>query len=109
MFFIVYLKTIFIKKYIAICGVTILTILVGCGSSRLVVKEKPADPVYYRPAPPNSSFIWVGPGYVKKAGKYEYRNGYWASPPNSRHRWIEGKWKQTRRGWVWVGGHWGTI
>jgi hypothetical protein len=107
MFFITELKTIFMKKYITICMLTALAALAGCSPGRFVVQERPAEPVYERPAPPNSNFIWIGPGYVKKGGKYEYRSGYWISPPNSNHHWIDGRWKQTRRGWVWVNGHWG--
>ena len=94
------------KKYITVCLVIALFILAGC-SNRTYVTERPPDPVYNRPTPPNPNFVWIGPGYTKKAGKYVYREGYWTSPPNSSHRWIEGRWKQKKRGWVWVGGHWG--
>ena len=86
---------------------TALAALAGCSSGRLVVQERPAEPVYTRPTPPNPNFIWMGPGYVIKDGKYEYRGGRWISRPNGNHRWIDGRWKQTRRGWVWVNGHWG--
>ena len=96
------------KKYIAVCLVTVLIVLASCGSGRVVVAERPPDPVYDRPNPPNPSFVWVGPSYVKKDGKYEYRSGYWISPKKKSHRWIDGRWKQTRRGWVWIGGHWGS-
>jgi WXXGXW repeat (2 copies) len=95
------------KKYIAVCLVIALSILAGCGSNRTFVTERPPDPVYNRPTPPNPTFVWIGPGYVKKGGKYVYREGYWASPPNRSHHWIEGRWKQKKRGWVWVDGHWG--
>ena len=95
------------KKYIIVFLVIALFILAGCGSSRMYVTERPPDPVYNRPTPPNPTFVWIGPGYTKKGGKYVYREGYWTSPPNRSHRWIEGRWKQKKKGWVWVGGHWG--
>jgi len=96
------------KKYITICLVTVTILLASCGSSRVVVAERPPDPVYDKPTSPNPSFVWIGPKYVKRDGKYEYRSGYWISPKKKSHRWYDGRWKQTRRGWVWVDGHWGS-
>ncbi|MFM6925251.1 MAG: hypothetical protein ACKOU7_07085 [Ferruginibacter sp.] len=95
------------KKNIAVCLVTALVLLCSCGSGRVVYSEKPPDPVYDRPKSPDPSFVWKGPQYIKKDGKYEYQSGYWISPKNKAHRWIEGRWKHTRRGWVWEAGHWG--
>lgn len=86
--------------------VAALAIFASCSSGRVYVTERPPAPVYDRPPSPNPSFVWIGSGYVKKGGKYEYQPGHWASPNNSRHHWIEGHWKPKRKGWVWVQGHW---
>ncbi len=95
------------KKYIAISLIVVLATLSSC--HRVFVTERPTPVVVEKPTAPNPTFVWIGPGYIKKGGKEVYRPGYWASPPNRNHRWIEGRWKPKpkRGGWVWIPGHWG--
>ena len=84
----------------------ILAALSGCETGRLVVKERPPERVYERPVAPEPHYIWTGPGYAVADGKYEYRIGRWVAPPKSNRRWMEGRWKETKGGWVWVNGYW---
>ncbi|HEX2683082.1 MAG TPA: hypothetical protein VHL77_04085 [Ferruginibacter sp.] len=94
------------KKYITICILGCSAIITSCNIHKLVVTEKPAEPVYERPAPPSPDYIWTGPAYTIADGKYEYRGGRWVAPPTGNHRWVEGKWKETKDGWVWINGRW---
>ena len=94
------------KKYITICMLSAAGALAGCSSGTIVVKEKPVELVYEKPAPPDPNYVWRAPGYVVKDGKYEFRSGRWVAPPNTNRRWVDGRWKETKRGWVWVNGYW---
>lgn len=92
------------KTYIGIIFIAGYLITTSC--NRVFVTEKPVEVVVERPKPPGPNYVWIGPGYVKKGGKQVYRQGYWTTPRNYRHRWIEGRWKAKRGGWVWIPGHW---
>lgn len=93
------------KNYITISLLGFLMVATSC-TRRVFVTEKPPEIVTNRPNPPGPEYVWIGPGYVKQGNTYVQRPGYWITPPNNRHRWIEGRWKAKRGGWVWIPGHW---
>ena len=71
------------------------------------IRIRPAAPVItIRPACPSPRHVWVNGEYVWRGGNYVYTDGYWAEPRGGYRGWVEGHWKNTRRGWVWVPGHW---
>ena len=75
--------------------------------AQFVVRIRPAAPlVRVRPACPSPRHVWVGGNYNWGGGQYAYTDGYWALPPANSRAWVEGYWKNKRRGWVWVPGHW---
>lgn len=97
------------KKYLSkFIAVLVLGLAVSFASSaQFVIKVRPVAPVIrVRPIAPGPRHIWVTGEYVWRGGHYVYTDGYWAEPPLRRTRWIEGKWKHRRAGWVWVPGHW---
>jgi hypothetical protein len=93
------------KKYIAAILVFASIAFVSCGPGRVVVRERPVEPIYVRPVRPNPSYIWVEGGYVRSGHGYVYRQGYWAAPKRGRV-YHKGYWKKTRKGYVWVNGGW---
>lgn len=50
--------------------------------------------------------VWIGPEWQWQGGKYVHIPGYWAKPHRRKTIWIQGHWKQTRRGYIWVAGRW---
>ena len=70
------------------------------------VNERPAEPVYVRPAVPYQGAVWVEGEWVWNGGQYRYVNGYWARPRAGR-AYVRGHWEQRGRGYVWFRGHWG--
>ncbi|CAN5845771.1 hypothetical protein BH11BAC4_BH11BAC4_11910 [soil metagenome] len=76
----------------------------SCRPAAVVVRERPAPPVYVRPVAPAPSYVWVEGGWISnRRGGYAYRQGYWATPRRN-HSYRPGYWRQTRRGYVWVQG-----
>jgi len=69
------------------------------------VYERPAEPVYVRPAAPYAGAVWVEGEWAWNGGRYVYVHGYWARPRPGAV-WIRGHWAQTPRGWRWRPGHW---
>jgi hypothetical protein len=102
----VLLKNIYTMK--KILSLSVLAIVLSfAAQAQFVIKIRPAAPVVrIRPACPSPRHVWVGGNYNWRGGQYAYTDGYWAVPPAYGHRWIEGHWKNKRRGWVWVPGHW---
>lgn len=91
------------------------TIFVFCISSffcaaingQVLVRERPAHHVIApRPKAPGSGYTWISGEYVWKAHKYEYVAGYWAVPPYRKTKWVEGRWRHRRGGWLWIPGRW---
>jgi len=77
--------------------------------AQVYVKIRPPLPVVkVRPPAPSPAHIWVGGEWTwsRDNSRYDYRDGYWERPKYRNNRWVEGRWKQTRRGWIWVPGHW---
>jgi WXXGXW repeat (2 copies) len=78
----------------------------AAAEAQFVVKIRPAFPIHrVRPACPSPAHVWVGGNYRWYNGRYNYSDGYWAAPPRAGYRWVEGHWKNNRRGWYWVPGH----
>lgn len=62
---------------------------------------------YSRPAPPNSSYIWIDGDYSwnNRSRSYVQNNGYWERPrQNQTYR--AGYWQQTPKGKSWTKGRW---
>ncbi|MDR3713983.1 MAG: hypothetical protein P4L51_14265 [Puia sp.] len=75
---------------------------------RAVVRERPAEVVYVRPAPPSREHVWITGDWVWVSGRYEWREGHWERPRPAA-RWESGHWQDTGRGWRWIPGHWRNI
>lgn len=91
-----------------IISLSIIAFFIGfAANAQFVVRVRPAAPVVrVRSACPSPKHVWVGGNYNWSGGQYVYTDGYWAVPPAGGRVWVDGHWKQKRRGWVWVPGHW---
>ena len=79
----------------------------AAAEAQFVVRIRPVAPVIrVRPVCPSPRHAWVNGEYVWRGDQYVYTEGYWSMPPRPGLVWIEGHWKDTRRGWKWVPGHW---
>ncbi|RFM29698.1 YXWGXW repeat-containing protein [Deminuibacter soli] len=87
------------------CAAAITLFAVSCAPSAVVVTERPAPPVYVRPAPPRPGYIWVEGEWRARSGRYVWQNGYWTRPHGSR-QWHGGHWEKARGGWYWQNGYW---
>ena len=96
------------KERISITGIlfTILIFLAGCEPSLAVVRTQPEPPVYVRPVAPGGNYVWVDGEWIRRGHGYRYRQGYWAAPRPSYHRYITEHWQQKRQGWHWIPGRW---
>jgi hypothetical protein len=96
------------KTYILrIVMMLVIAISFSEASAQVVVKIRPAAPAFkVRPARPSVTHVWVGGNYAWRGNQYYYTDGYWAAPPVPGNRWVEGRWKHRRGGWVWIPGHW---
>jgi len=93
------------KKYILpFAFVAMLVSLVSCAPA-YVVRERPREVVYARPAPPSREHIWISGDWVWTGGRYQWHEGHW-DRPHRGSRWQEGHWQDTPRGYRWVPGHW---
>ncbi len=91
----------YLLPFIAALGVISL---VSCAPT-YVVRERPREVVYFRPAAPSPVHVWVGGDWIWRGGRYEWREGHWENPRGRAH-WVDGHWRAARGGWVWVPGHW---
>jgi len=73
-----------------------------------VVKERPAEVVYTRPAPPSREHIWISGDWVWIGGHYQWHEGRW-DRRREGYRWEDGRWQEARGGYKWVSGHWTLI
>ncbi len=93
------------KKYgLSLAIIMAIFSLVSCASA-YVVRERPREVVYFRPAAPSRAHIWVTGDWYWTGGRYQWREGYWAMPRHGSH-WADGHWQNTRNGYKWVPGHW---
>jgi len=94
------------KKVAKICTVIVVagTLLAGCAThGYFVVRERPVEPVYERPAPPPGA-IWVSGEWEWQGGRYVYIRGHYVE--HETREWIPGHWRDTNGGYVGVRGHW---
>jgi len=94
-------------KKISIFSVMLISLtmlLMSCGPSEVVVRERPVEPVYVRPATPGPGYVWVEGAWVRSGRSYVYRQGYWARPQYGR-TYRPGYWVQGRRGWYYKQGN----
>lgn len=80
------------------------SLLTSCAGSYYVT-ERPAEPVYTRPAAPYEGAVWVSGEWGWRNGRYVYTNGYWTRPRHNRV-WVSGSWETGARGYYWRRGHW---
>ena len=94
-----------ISKFLMIAA-TATTMLTACGPTRatFVVRERPVEPVYSRPAPPAPNAVWIPGEWEWRGGRYVFINGHYVV--NEYRQWVPGHWRDTPGGYVWVRGHW---
>ena len=79
----------------------------AAADAQIYVKIRPSHRVVnVRPPAPSPAHVWVSGEWTWGNGRYNYRDGYWDRPSNGHRGWVDGRWKHTRRGWVWIPGHW---
>ncbi|HLX92824.1 MAG TPA: YXWGXW repeat-containing protein [Puia sp.] len=76
----------------------------SCGPA-YVVRERPGEVIYLRPAPPSPEHIWVSGDWVWANGHYGWHEGHYETR-RPGFRWIEGHWIAVHGGWHWIPGHW---
>ena len=80
-------------------------------SLSLAVNVRPHRPRGYevRPARPSPRHVWISEEWVVNGGRYNYKPGYWAIPPQAGGTWVPGRWDPSPNypgRYVWVAGHW---
>ena len=83
-------------------------LIVGCtaaADAQIIVKVRPAAPVYVRPVAPAPNYVWIDGGWVVRSGHYVYVNGYWTRPRRGYH-YSTGHWDHCRGGYAYVPGRW---
>jgi WXXGXW repeat (2 copies) len=93
------------KKYaFYLMAVFAVGALSSCAGS-YVVRERPAEVVYSRPAAPSREYVWIGGDWVWTGGRYQWHDGRW-DRPHAGNQWREGYWQDTRGGYKWHSGRW---
>jgi hypothetical protein len=87
-----------------------LSLFIGIGflascTVHAVVRERPVEVVYERPAPPSREHIWITGDWVWAGGHYQWHEGHWERRREGM-MWENGHWQEARGGWRWVPGHW---
>jgi hypothetical protein len=96
-------------KKIATRLILAASVIIGAATvseAQIIVKVRPAHTTVVRTVAPSPRHVWVNEDWAPQGNTYVYRGGYWVEPPVGRSAWVEGHWKNRRRGWVWVPGHW---
>jgi hypothetical protein len=94
------------KNFVTAIGlVAMVFIYTSCAPA--YVSSEPTYVEVVRPQQPSTVHVWVGNGwsYNRQSRRYVQRNGYWAVPRGERP-YQQGYWRKSRRGSVWVNGHW---
>ena len=89
---------------LSIAAVSFTLLMTSCAGT-VVVRERPVEPVYIRPAPPRPEYVWIDGEWFRSHGHYQYRQGYWTAPRPGRN-WHRGHWENRSGGYVWIGGSW---
>ncbi len=94
------------KKHLTLsfAALSLVLLMASCPGT-IVVRERPVEPVYVRPAPPRPNYVGIDGEWYRSNGHYKYRPGYWVAP-HPGHTWRRGYWKNTSGGYVWIGGSW---
>ena len=93
-----------ISKFFLILAAS-ATLMTGCAvRGGIVIRERPAEVVYERPAPPFPGAIWIPGEWEWRGDHYVRINGHWERPSN--RVWVEGHWREVPGGYTWVRGHW---
>ena len=74
--------------------------------AQFVIKIRPAAPRVVRVASPGPNYVWVDEDWAYRNNNYAYNGGHWVAPPRGYAVWVPGRWKNTRRGWIWKEGYW---
>jgi hypothetical protein len=93
------------KRKVFYLTLFISSILIASCGPTYVVREKPEDVVYLRPAPPSDEYIWVSGDWLWTNGKYVWHEGHY-EVRRPGYRRVEGHWINMGGGWRWVPGHW---
>lgn len=73
-----FLKYLVMKKMLFICMlIPTIFIFYSCGPSEIIVTTRPTPPVFVRPVPPASSYVWIEGNWVVRGGRYHWREGRW--------------------------------
>jgi hypothetical protein len=93
------------KKYVCYSVLLMVVVIFASCGPTYVVRERPAEVVYMRPAPPSADDIWITGDWAWTGGRYLWHEGHYERRrPGSR--WDEGHWINTHSGWRWMRGHW---
>jgi hypothetical protein len=93
------------KKYVYFSVLLIVVVcFTSCGPS-YVVRERPSEVIYLRPAPPTAEHVWISGDWVWEGGRYIWHEGHYERR-RPGFRWEEGRWIGAHRGWRWLPGHW---
>ena len=71
----------------------------------LIKQAPPPDLFEEVPAPPGKGYVWVS-GHWSWKMEFRWQPGYWALPPSSYTRWLNGNWDRNPGGWIWIPGRW---
>jgi hypothetical protein len=93
------------KKYVWYFVFAIILGSVASCTTTYVVRERPAEVVYVRPAPPSREHIWITGDWFWEGGRYVWHEGHYERRREG-YRWEEGHWINSRGGWKWSKGQW---
>jgi hypothetical protein len=93
------------KKYLVYVVAAVMVAALGSCTATYVVRERPAEVVYARPAPPSYEHIWITGDWVWVGGRYQWHEGHYERRREGYH-WQDGHWQNVRGGYKWVPGHW---
>lgn len=74
--------------------------------AQFIIRFKPIAPRAARIVAPSPRHVWVEEDWRWRNNNYISTGGYWSAPPRGYAVWVNGYWKQSKRGWVWKPGHW---
>jgi hypothetical protein len=94
-----------ILKFLFIIGMYTVMFSSCATPSNVVVREKPAEPVFVRPAEPYRGAIFIPGEWVWRGRQYVYVQPHYVKPHRGRV-WVPGQWTSARNGYVWQKGHW---
>jgi hypothetical protein len=61
----------------------------------------------YESYSPRAGYVWTDGYYGYNGRSYYWVSGRYVRPPYRGARWVAPQWRQDRRGWFMVQGHWG--